>query len=124
MTLKKYEKLSKIAKQKFNDIIVNTKIHFLSLDVAHKLRIYLIDDTVLDIWLSEKGKYSYHWEQRNVRDYIHRHDNSGHLKWKHIPTFPKHFHNGKENNVIESKISDNPEKAIVEFLNFIKTKME
>jgi hypothetical protein len=49
-----------------------------------------------------------------------RHDNIPHAKWKFVKTFPKHFHNGSEENVIESNISDNPEKAIREFLKFVR----
>jgi hypothetical protein len=38
-------------------------------------------------------------------------------------SIPKHLHNGTEENVIESYISDNPKKAVREFLDFIRGKM-
>ena len=47
-----------------------------------------------------------------------------HEKWKFVKTFPKHFHNGSEENVVESYISDNPEVAIREFLNFVRNKLK
>ena len=72
---------------------------------------------VFDIWISEK-KYSYHWQRTDGR--IYRHDNAPHNKHKKIRTYPKHFHNGSENIVTESKISDTPEIAIKEFLEFIR----
>lgn len=38
---------------------------------------------------------------------------------KDISTFPKHFHNGSEDIVISSHISDNLELALKEFLGFV-----
>jgi hypothetical protein len=38
---------------------------------------------------------------------------------KHISTFPKHFHNGSEDIVVQSHISENPEIALREFLSFV-----
>lgn len=59
-----------------------------------------------------------------MRDTIHRHDNAPHFKWNYLKTFPKHFHNGREDNVIESHISDNPEEAIWEFLLFVRIEIK
>ncbi len=71
----------------------------------------------LEVWISGK-KYSYHWERRAINGKIYRHDNASHHR--EIATFPKHFHFESENNLKESKISDEPEIAIIEFLNFIR----
>jgi hypothetical protein len=46
-----------------------------------------------------------------------------HRNWEKVKTFPKHLHNGTEENVIESHISDSPEEAIREFLDFIRGKI-
>ena len=96
----------------------------IKIEVVHnnQLRVLLIDDSYLDIWFSLKlnNKYSYHWERKNIDGTIYRHDNAPHLKWKNILTFPKHFHNKKEENVEESYISDIPKNAIKEMMNFIK----
>jgi hypothetical protein len=43
--------------------------------------------------------------------------------WRHISTFPKHFHNGSESNVTESLLSDEPENALREFLAFVRLKL-
>lgn len=67
MILERYENISKLIAREFSEIIISTK-----------------------------GKYSYHWEQRGIRNVIYRQDNAFHKKWKNISTFPKHFHNGKE----------------------------
>jgi hypothetical protein len=39
-------------------------------------------------------------------------------------SFPKHFHDGSEDDVKESTLSDNPVEAIREFLSFVRAKLE
>ncbi|MCD6227973.1 MAG: hypothetical protein J7K17_00645 [Candidatus Omnitrophica bacterium] len=123
MILKKFEELSKIATKEFADIVIESKILFMPNREPLKLRLFLFDDTIIDIWLSVKGKYSYHWEQRPIRDFIYRHDNAPHKKWENLKTFPKHFHKGSETAVEESYISERPEEAIRDFLQFVREKM-
>jgi len=57
-------------------------------------------------------------------DIFHSNDLQAFLK-KHekIKTFPKHFHQGSEENVKESNIGDNPEIAIRDFLKFVRENM-
>ena len=108
------KKLAEIAEREFPDIVEFTEI-------MHKLRIFIVDGSFVDVWLSERlNRYAYHWERRHIDGKIFRHDNIPHAKWKFVKTSPKHFHNGSEENVIESYISDNPEEAIREFLTFIR----
>ncbi|MBW1759705.1 MAG: hypothetical protein JRI88_05225 [Deltaproteobacteria bacterium] len=90
---------------------------------VRKLRLYLIDNTFVDIWYSFDGSYSYHWEQRGVRDIIYRHDNAPHQKWAYVSTFPKHCHDGEQNNVTESFLPDDPESAVKAFLSVVREKM-
>jgi Family of unknown function (DUF6516) len=104
----------------FSDIAVDVQLRFTPSGVVERLRIFLKDESFVDVWLSTSGKYSYHWEQRHVRGLIHRHDNAPHSKWKEIKTFPKHFHDGKEDNVKESSIPDDPLSAINYFLIFVR----
>ena len=40
-----------------------------------------------------------------------------------MKTFPKHFHDGSEENVVGSDISDEPEEAVREFLTFVRRKL-
>ena len=119
-----YKRLSKIALNEFSDIAIESRILSLPSGVPLKIRLYLIDDTIVDIWISASGKYSYHWEQRDIRDIVYRHDNAPHERWKYVKTFPKHFHCESEDNVCESDISDDPEEAIREFLLFIRVKLK
>lgn len=107
----KLKKLAEIAEREFPDIVEFTEI-------THKLRIFIVDGSFVDVWLSERlNRYAYRWERRHIDGKIFRHDNIPHAKWK---SFPKHFHNGCEENVVESNISDEPEEAIREILMFIK----
>jgi len=112
-----YLKLKNISLQEFPDIVVSTSITRGPLNVAKSLRLFFIDDSFLEIWISDK-KYSYHWQRTDEK--VYRHDNAPHKKHKHVKTFPKHFHDGSEGNVKESKIDDNPEIAIRYFLKFVR----
>ena len=112
-----YLKLKNIALQEFPDIVVSASITRGPLNVAKSLRLFFIDDSFLEIWLSDK-KHSYHWQKTDGK--IYRHDNAPHKKHKKIKTFPKHFHYGSEDSVKESYIADNPEVAIRDFLKFAR----
>jgi hypothetical protein len=40
--------------------------------------------------------------------------------WKKVETFPKHFHNGSEENVKDSTIPDDAVSAVDYFLGFVR----
>jgi hypothetical protein len=115
-----FNQIIEVVLAKFSDIAVDVQLRFTPSGAVERLRIFLKDESFVDVWLSTSGKYSYHWEQRHVRGLIHRHDNAPHGKWKEIKTFPKHFHDGNEDNVKESSIPDDPLSAINYFLTFIR----
>lgn len=110
------EKLKEIAEIEFGAIVEDVLVTDIN-----ELRIVLIDGSYIDLWFSLKlrGRYSYHWERKFINGSIFRHDNAPHMRWKDIPTFPKHFHNGSEDIVISSRIADSPELALKEFLTFV-----
>jgi len=114
-----YDELAQIALQEFDEIVSGFRIFRRRATTPLKLRLFIRDGTFVDVWLSPDGKrYAYHWEQRAVRGLIHRHDNAP--DHPEIPTFPKHFHDGKEEIVRSSTISDDPTAALREFLMFIR----
>jgi len=119
MSFQLYKKLSRIALEKFGDIVVEAEIISLPSGVPAKLRLNLADDSFVDVWLSG-SRYSYHWQRGGS---IFRHDNAPHPRWKHVRTFPKHFHRMREESVEESHLSDSPEDALTEFLSFIRREM-
>lgn len=112
------EKIRRIAGIEFSDIVEDTVF------VQDTLRVFFSDESYLDIWFSwkRKGRYSYHWERRHIDGRIYRHDNIPHGKWKHVATFPKHFHDGSESpeDVKASRISEGAEEALREILTWIR----
>ena len=112
-----YLKLKNLVLQEFPDIVVSASVIRGPLNTAKSLRIFFIEDSFLEVWLSEK-KYSYHWQRTDGK--IFRHDNAPHKKHERIKTFPKHFHEGSEGDVKESNLDDKPEIALREFLNFVR----
>lgn len=119
-----YRALRTIALNEFADVVISAQVISLPTGDPRKLRLNLVDGSLLDVFVSVSGRYSYHWERRLIpRGDLYRHDNAPHNKWRHVATFPKHFHDGSESNVVESHISDDPEDAMREFLAFVRHKM-
>jgi hypothetical protein len=119
-----YEDLRQIVQAEFGDVVTFAEIPQLTSGVPRKLRLNLIDGSYADIFVSALGRYSYHWE-RTVQGekFVYRHDNAPHTAWRQVPTFPKHFHDGSEANVVASYLSSVPEQAVREFCRFIRTRL-
>ncbi|HJW87338.1 MAG TPA: DUF6516 family protein [Candidatus Brocadiaceae bacterium] len=115
------QKLKEIAEIEFSDIVEDV----ITTDI-NQLRIILVDGSFIDVWYSLKlrGRYSYHWERNHIDGSIYRHDNAPHKKWQHAVTFPKHFHNGKEEIVVESNINETPNEGLRGFLFFVRQKLK
>ena len=117
-----YDELLHLALTEFADVITRAETLGRRAAVPLKLRLYVRDGTLLDVWLSpDLSRYSYHWEQRARRGLIYRHDNTP--DHPHISTFPKHFHNGNESAVVESDIPDDPAAALRQFLAFVRARL-
>ncbi|MCZ7355749.1 MAG: DUF6516 family protein [Candidatus Methanoperedens sp.] len=117
-----YKTLEEVARTEFSDIVKDTALIGGRSAQPNKLRIYLTDGSFLDVWLSEEEDYSYHWEQRAVRGLIHRWDNAP--DHPEIETFPNHFHDGKENNVLSSRLNADNRVAFKDVLGFIRIKLK
>lgn len=115
MTLVDVEGLRRVVEVEFADIILQTY----SPDI-NELRIILKDGSFIDVWFSLKlhGRYSYHWERRAVDGTLYRHDNAPHRRWEYVDTFPKHFHDGSEEAVVESALPSEPGGGFTEFSLF------
>jgi len=113
-------KLKEFIESNYSTLVQSVEIRHLN-----ELRVYFHEGSFLEIWYSVKleNRYSYHWERRNVSGKIYRHDNSPHIKWKHVISYPKHFHFETEENVIESTISDLPRQAIKQMMEFIASQL-
>lgn len=115
-----YEELRRIALAEFSEIVVYAELHRLPTGDPRKLRLSLVDLSFIDIFISASGRYSYHWGRTDVAgSAIYRHDNAPHKAWRHISTYPKHFHNGSEQTVTASAISNQPSEAVREFCRFV-----
>jgi hypothetical protein len=122
--LETYNALATIALNEFADVVVNAQVFALPTDDPLKLRLDIVDGSLLDVFISTSGRYSYHWERRlTAAGDIYRHDNAPHNAWRHVATFPKHFHDGSERIVVASYISNLPEDALREFLSFVRRKV-
>jgi len=108
--------LAKIAEIEFADVVMGYEI------LEGKLRLYMIDESFLDVWFSRqlKGRYAYHWERRHVDGAVYRWDNAKHEIWKSIKTFPHHFHEGADKVVLESLLTEIPDKAIRHVLYYVR----
>jgi hypothetical protein len=119
-----YRALQRISLNEFADIVLQAQIMALSTGDPLKLRLDIVDGSLLDVFISESGRYSYHWERRlTPAGDLYRHDNAPHDRWRAVPTFPKHCHDGSEGNVVESRISNDPEEAMREVLTFVRRKL-
>lgn len=115
-----YERLQQIAREEFSELVVQAEIQRLPTGDPRKLRLTLIDSSFIDVFVSVTGRYSYHWDRtNNLPGMIYRHDNAPHKAWRVIATYPKHFHNGSEENVTESHIDSQPSAALREFCLFV-----
>lgn len=112
--------LKDIAVIEFGDIVEDVIITDIN-----QMRIFLKDDSFVDVWysLKIKGRYSYHWERKHIDGLIYRHDNAPHKKWQYTTTFPKHFHEGEEDTVSESNINETPNEGLREFLHFTRERL-
>lgn len=111
--------LTRIAEVEFADIVDSTE------KLATKLRIILIGGSFVDVWLSRKlkGRFGFHWEHKDTgRSY--RYDNFPDTKWKHIPTYPYHFHYGSQDNVIDSSRFERAfAEGFREFMEWIRSRL-
>jgi len=123
MTVIPWTTLKKIALSEYRDIVERTASILSPAGRMRKLRIYILDGSFVDVWCSSKGDYSFHWERRFINGSLYRRDNAPHARWRYVPTFPKHFHNGRQDNVESSFISDPPEEALRDFLDFVRGKL-
>jgi len=111
--------LKRIAEIEFASIIKDTFF------IGYKLRIILIDDSFVDVNLSTKlpDRFGYHWESKLGSNEIYRYDNFPDKNWKYVDTYPCHFHNGSQENVVSSQFPATIIEGFRAFMVFIQNKM-
>jgi len=113
------ESLSRIAELEFSDIVGTT------FRLQNKLRILLNDTSFIDVYLSQKieNKFGFHWETKDKDLHVYRYDNFPNTKWKELSTFPYHFHNGSQENVILPPFKEDVVQGFIEFMEFVRDKI-
>lgn len=93
--------LQQIAEVEFSTIIVDSQ------PFGDKLRLFLVDESYIDIWLSRKlnNRFGFHWERQHVDGTLYRYDNFPDTDWHLVVTYPYHFHNGSQKKVETSPFS-------------------
>jgi len=110
-----YQELARIAEEEYPHIVKDADI------LNDRLRLYLIDDSFLDVWFSRRipCKYAFHWERRHINGSVYRWDNARHSKLRHISTFPHHLHEGSQQNVTPFQPEDTMEDTLRRILDYI-----
>ncbi|MBC8496544.1 MAG: hypothetical protein H8D37_02670 [Chloroflexi bacterium] len=116
-----YLRLEFLASGEYNDVVSSAEFIGGTPSNPNKLRLWVIDGSFLDIWLSADGDYAFHWERRRQTGEIFRWDNAPHHP--EIITFPQHLHYGDESKIVESRLSKEPESALRQILDFIQTQL-
>ncbi len=94
--------IRQIAESEFGQIVVGIDIVAWSQNQARLVRIKPVDGSYLDIRVTSRGDYSYHWEHRMTDGGIHRWDNAPHHH--QVSTHPHHRHDGAEATIVESEL--------------------
>jgi hypothetical protein len=112
------ERFRGIAETEFLTLVRSTAI------LRDKPRVVLVDGSYIDFWWSTQipGRYAHHRERRHIDGSIYRHDNMLHPQWQRVGSFPKRFHLGNQQTVVESALAADPEEALRQFLTFAGNK--
>ncbi len=115
-----FHALARIAEVEFAAIVLESAI------LGEKLRLFLEDGSYIDVWISHSiaGRFGFHWERRHLDGTIYRYDNFPDIAWHRVETFPRHFHNGSQNQVEAAPFSPDLEQGFREFLLFAEEKLK
>jgi len=114
------EDIKRIAEIEFSDIVKTAS------QIDFKLRIILINNSFVDVHLSQKlpDKFGFHWECMDKSKTFYRYDNFPDKNWQPIATFPYHFHNGSQDCVEASPFPLTPIDGFRAFMEFIRSKLK
>jgi len=120
MKYRPLETLARIAEIEYSSLIV--QIDYL----VAKLRILVKDGSFIDIWVSEKlsNRFGFHWERRHLDGKMFRYDNFPDTHWVNLTSFPFHFHQEYQENVIDAPFARDIEDGFRDFLSFVKDYLE
>lgn len=84
-----------------------------------KLRLLFKDNSFMDIFLSESGKYSFHWERRKLDGKLYRFDNAPH----HPHIGMQHLHEGSEERIVSYPLKSDPVEAFKQVMAFVEKRL-
>ena len=110
------EDIKRIAEVEFSDIVKSTNT------ITYKLRIILIDNSFIDVNLSQvlTDKFGFHWERMDEKGAIYRYDNFPDKNWQSVITYPYHFHNGAQDKVEPSPFPLTAIEGFRSFMEFVR----
>jgi hypothetical protein len=113
------DEIRRIAEVEFASIVTDVAV------MGVKLRIILTDTSYVDVWVSKKleSRFGFHWERGHLAGTIYRYDNFPDTDWKHIPTYPFHFHNGSQDAVEAPSFSQDVIQGFRDFMGFVEAEM-
>lgn len=104
------QELGQLLLHQFSNLIVSVQVG------TGRVRAILADESFIDIWFNERGRYSYHWQQGEGA--IYRFNNAPHHP--EILTHPHHFHDGSQDNVRESPVSGVTQNGVETIMTFVR----
>ena len=118
--MKLLDQLARIAELEFATILTGTQA------IEPKRRFFLADGSFVDVWASVKlpGRFGSHWERRHVDGTVYRYDNFPDPAWHSVATFPHHFHDGSETNVVASPFPTDLLEGFRTFLAFVGSRLQ
>jgi hypothetical protein len=114
------EDIKRIAEIEFSDIVKNIS------QIDFKLRVTLINNSFVDIYLSQRlpDRFGFHWECMDDAKTFYRYDNFPDNNWQTVKTFPYHFHNGSQDSVESSPFPLTTIEGFRAFMDFVKNKLK
>ena len=111
--------LRRIAEVEYADIVVDSQ------PLGEKARFFLYDANYIDVWLSRKleGRFGYHWERSHIDGRVYRYDNFANTAWRDVSTYPRHFHNGSQDDVEAAPFAEDLVTGFREFLDFVRHRL-
>ncbi|WP_423226247.1 toxin-antitoxin system TumE family protein [Candidatus Amarolinea aalborgensis] len=113
-----FSELRRIAELEYGDLVVDSQ------PLSEKLRLFLSDGSMVDIWLSRTlpDRFGLHWERRHLDNTFYRYDNFPNTAWRNVSTYPRHFHNGSQNDVEAAPFSADLLTGFRQFMDFVRTR--
>ncbi len=108
--------LRRIAEIEFVDLVIDSQ------PIGEKARLFLFDGSYIDLWLSRKldRRFGYHWERSHIDGRSYRYDNFPNTAWREVSTYPRHFHQGSQDQVVPAPFSEDLVTGFRQFMNFVR----